>query len=614
MMKDSIEDFPMTEAAASVTDFPTNSLDPTSDFSTSDTTGSVAGCPIGISTSHMVGMDFEITQYHSEAMNAMYELFKSDKLTDVTLCINSEAIRCHRIVLAGASPYFRAMFAGEMREALMSEIRLHHLSPAALRQLVVFAYSGHIRIDERNVCGLLTASSMVQMSHVTRACCTFLEHQLHPSNVIGILDFANCNNCTDLVRAAQAFLDQNFNEVVKYDEFLALSSSQLFTMIKRDNLSVRTEGEVYNAVIRWINYDQSARMPMLVDALSIVRCHTLSPNFIRNQIKNCGLLAEVPSAKRHLQSVLRDLVEHRHVTTKPRTAGSLEVLYSAGGYLRYSLSTFECYNSNTAKWQQLPDIPSPRSGLSACSVRGCVYLVGGRNNNEQGNIDAPHMDCYDPVTNTWHTCAPMSVPRNRVAVGVIDDLIYAVGGSTNTLPHNTCETYDTDLDRWTPVACMRYRRIGLGVAVLNRLLYAVGGFDGERRLNTVERYNPETDSWEELACLNRARSGAGVVTVGRFIYAVGGYDSCSQLRTVERYDPDRNCWEYQAPMLHPRSALSAAVLNDEIWVFGGYDGNEFLSSIEVYNPTADQWTERAFMDCGKSGHAIVVNREPANKG
>ncbi|KAL5962669.1 Kelch-like ECH-associated protein 1 [Taenia solium] len=118
----------------------------------------------------------------------------------------------------------------------------------------------------------------------------------------------------------------------------------------------------------------------------------------------------------------------------------VRMIYSAGGYLRYSLSNFEAYNRVTDTWRRLPDVPSPRSDLAAASVRGCIYLVGGRNNNnEQSNVDAPHMDCYDPTTNRWHTCAPMSVPRNRVAVGVVDDMIYAIGGLTHNMPHRTAE-------------------------------------------------------------------------------------------------------------------------------------------------------------------------------
>ncbi|CAH8872821.1 unnamed protein product [Trichobilharzia szidati] len=613
IMKENVEDFPMDELSTSMNPNLTSSF---SDLNNSELyiphpTYILPTCPSDESNDNLICMDFELNHYLKEVMNAMYELFQSQKLTDVTLCVNSESIQCHRIVLAGASPYFRAMFTSEMRESLLPVIKLHYISSTALKKLIDFAYTGRIQISERNVCELLIAASMIQMSHVVQACCSFLKHQLHPSNAIGIQEFAYSNNCSDLSFIAQKFIDQNFGEIVKHDEFLGLNSNQLLALIKRDELNVRTEAEVYNAVIRWINHNRASRLPVLLEALSAVRCYTLPPAFIQGQIKNCNLLAGFTPAKSHLQNILNDLIEHRYISVNKRTAGSMEILYSAGGYLRYSLSAFECYNPVTAKWRRLPDIPSPRSGLSACSVRGCVYLVGGRNNNEQGNIDAPHMDCYDPRKNCWTTCAPMSVPRNRVAVGVVDDMIYAVGGSTNTMHHRSSEKYDPDMDQWIPIASMHSRRIGLGVAVLNRLLYAVGGFDGEKRLNTVERYNPETDNWEELACLNRARSGAGVVALGEYIYAIGGYDSCSQLNTMERYDPKRNCWEYCASMLHPRSALSASVWGNEIWVFGGYDGSEFLSSVEVYNPTTDQWTERTFMDCGKSGHAVVLSREPS---
>lgn len=46
---------------------------------------------------------------------------------------------------------------------------------------------------------------------------------------------------------------------------------------------------------------------------------------------------------------------------------------------------------------------------------------------------------YDPITETWRPCAPMSVPRNRVGVAVMDEFLYAVGGSSGTEYHNSVE-------------------------------------------------------------------------------------------------------------------------------------------------------------------------------
>lgn len=46
---------------------------------------------------------------------------------------------------------------------------------------------------------------------------------------------------------------------------------------------------------------------------------------------------------------------------------------------------------------------------------------------------------YNPLTEQWRPCAPMSVPRNRVGVAVMDELLYAVGGSAGSEYHNSVE-------------------------------------------------------------------------------------------------------------------------------------------------------------------------------
>lgn len=68
-----------------------------------------------------------------------------------------------------------------------------------------------------------------------------------------------------------------------------------------------------------------------------------------------------------------------------------------------------------------------------------------------------------------------------------------------------------------------------GVAVIDNLLYAVGGSnrdDGTRsNLNSMERYNPDKDEWEEMPPMHRSRGAASVTALSGCLYAVGGYDS-----------------------------------------------------------------------------------------
>lgn len=64
----------------------------------------------------------------------------------------------------------------------------------------------------------------------------------------------------------------------------------------------------------------------------------------------------------------------------------------------------------------------------------------------------------------------MSVPRNRVGVAVMDEFLYAVGGSSGTEYHSSVEFYDPECDKWFVVAQMRSKRLAVGVAVVNRLV------------------------------------------------------------------------------------------------------------------------------------------------
>lgn len=49
----------------------------------------------------------------------------------------------------------------------------------------------------------------------------------------------------------------------------------------------------------------------------------------------------------------------------------------------------------------------------------------------------------------------------------------------------------------------------LGVGVLDGLLYAVGGHDGPLVRKSVECYNPETTQWVQIADMHLCRRNAG---------------------------------------------------------------------------------------------------------
>ena len=72
------------------------------------------------------------------------------------------------------------------------------------------------------------------------------------------------------------------------------------------------------------------------------------------------------------------------------------------------------------------------------------------------------------------------------------------------MPLNTAEYYDPKVGKWTEIARMNQCRFGVGCAVLNDMVYAVGGSDGTN-LKTVERYDPDTNTWKMVASMSTAR-------------------------------------------------------------------------------------------------------------
>lgn len=58
---------------------------------------------------------------------------------------------------------------------------------------------------------------------------------------------------------------------------------------------------------------------------------------------------------------------------------------------------------------------------------------------------------YDPKSDSWSTVAPLSVPRDGVAVCPLGEKLYVVGGYDGHGYVNTVESYDAQKDEWKEV-------------------------------------------------------------------------------------------------------------------------------------------------------------------
>jgi hypothetical protein len=68
---------------------------------------------------------------------------------------------------------------------------------------------------------------------------------------------------------------------------------------------------------------------------------------------------------------------------------------------------------------------------------------------------------------------------------------------------------------------MSTARSDLAAGVINGILYSVGGYDGGF-LNTIEAYDSTTNAWTAKEHLPTARQSLTIGVAGRRLYAAGG--------------------------------------------------------------------------------------------
>ncbi|CAF1231262.1 unnamed protein product [Rotaria magnacalcarata] len=564
------------------------------------------------------------TDRHARLMDSMAMYRKEKRFCDVVLCVQGVQYPAHKVVLASVSSYFASMFgqSGHIEAFTTEDIDLTKLVPCprAMNSILDFMYTSRIQLDDKSIMPILTCSIPLLLDDLTELCIAYLRDSLHASNCVGLLLYGKQYLCYPLIEAAENYIFEHFEEVVRHEEFLSLSSADLFAVIKHDEVKVECESIIYNAVMQWVRHNPLNRRAELAELFPCIRFQFLEPSFLKKAM-SCDDFSQpdMEPYRDYLSNVHEKLTSHRYCHLPPRRAPIKPlVIYCAGGYYKKSISTMECYFLETKAWKQCADLRVPRSGVGVISLHMRVYVIGGRLNTKNENKDCSDVERYDPFMNKWTSVSSMIYARNRLGVGAIDCNIYAVGGSCGQQIYSSVEVYAAAApspQSWVEVASMHVPRIGLAVCTHSRLMYAIGGFDGHRRLAEVESYNPDTNMWTPEQSLRIGRSGAAAAPLAACIYVVGGYASDInegplQLDSVEQYNTLTQQWTLVKSMNCRRSALSCVTLDNRLFALGGYDGKHFSSVVEIYDPDKDEWTPGTSLTRERSGHGSALTVEP----
>lgn len=295
------------------------------------------------------------SSYYFNFFKNLKNLYDDEKFFDVELHCESNGneeniIKAHRVVLSASSLYFEAMFGNDFNENKNKIVKFHSISYNILKSLIAFIYTGKIEINQVNVQELLAAADMLQLHEVVNGCAKYLCRELHPSNALGILRFAEAHSCKELSQSANDFINLHFPEVALQEEILEISSQMFSRLISSEMIRVDSESQVFFAAMRWLKQD-GLRKRFVFDVLANVRLSLVPITLIENEIAECRDI----SLQIALRSILKDLTLKRGQLTKveanPRLAAKKSI-YVIGGSKRESASgwTNDCIFDSVIKY------------------------------------------------------------------------------------------------------------------------------------------------------------------------------------------------------------------------------------------------------------------------
>ena len=166
--------------------------------------------------------------------------------------------------------------------------------------------------------------------------------------------------------------------------------------------------------------------------------------------------------------------------------------------LYHELDVNEVYDPVNDSWTTASPMPVPAFGYASAVVDAKIYVFGGARQLSTGFNDLTSVgftQVYDVKNNTWSNKASIPVAVSYATAEATGGLtapkrVYLVGGFNQFDYSNVVRVYDVESNRWGLGATMSTARGYLAMAVVEDVLYAIGGFDGATWLAVNEAYVP----------------------------------------------------------------------------------------------------------------------------
>lgn len=275
-------------------------------------------------------------------------------------------------------------------------------------------------------------------------------------------------------------------------------------------------------------------------------------------------------------------------------------------------STIEVYRPQLTEFsyniEELESKSSPsreKENVALALLNNKLYAIGGSANN----VSLADNEVYDIKTDKWELKTGLNNPRDGIIIGAIGSKIFSLGGFNRATREwsKSLDFYDVDKNSWENKSQINSDNSFFSATLFEKKIYVAGGLNKSKGYSTnFHIYDSENDSWITSEPMSYERAYCGISSLNNKIYVFGGINNSGLVNTVEEFNIKTNKWKSKANMSIGRKDPKVVSFQDSLFIIGGLDAdNKPIDKIDVYNPRTDKWSNLGTLPFVRSSFGLV---------
>ena len=243
----------------------------------------------------------------------MAAMWREGRYTDLEVVVEGRSLHMHRVVVSAESEYMkRVCESDQFVEGRSCRVELAELAADAVEHAVGFMYEGRCTLPTADKLeSVLMVASFLQIATLTEAAVNAIADRMTSDSCCDWMALGDRLSLSALTLKAKECALRCFANATSASGFATLPAPLLAQILKSQNLRVKDEGEVFTALVRWVDAQPQKPPHEITEALmKYVRFSHMDAEFLKETVEVS------PLVQQHAFVVMQ---AHREAVTKEST-------------------------------------------------------------------------------------------------------------------------------------------------------------------------------------------------------------------------------------------------------------------------------------------------------